>query len=362
MRLIDACGGACGRFVLHTLKQPFTAPPMSVQSCPVEVLDKIFEYTAYSDPRNAQAALYSLMLTCLHFRVIAKRHFIRVACLPNAGKINLFFDWLKRLLESGDYGKAVLPIQHLAVAGEGRYYRRRNDAEAKAEGDLHLIITTAAPSLLTLTILDMDHNRPSIYSGWHYVTPVPDDTAFPKLRDLIVLKQGIIHLVLEDDNKKPDKRACQLRYPTLRRLYTPGLDGGALPSALPYLEDLRLLDEKYIGPPPREELSHVRSIIIDVPKDSSLSLLDDFNGYLGNDVYDIRFCEYQTLIEMVGNPKRNGVVVPTSGSLLYPERDLILSAWADAVVGGKGCWTTAWAPTTTRIYHYRGEKNVCIIA
>jgi len=285
--------------------------------------------------------------------VIAKRHFIRVACLPNARKINLFLDWLKRVIESGDYGKAVLPIQHLAVAGEGRYFGRRNDADAKAKGNLHLIITTAAPSLLTLTILDMD-DRHNFYHERRYVTPVPDDTTFPKLRDLIVLKQGVIHLVLVDDNRQPDKRACRLRYPSLRRLYIPGLGGGALPSALPYLNDLRLLDEKCIDPPPREELGHVRSLIIDIP--------NVFDQYVRYNQYDIAFSEYETLIEEVGNPGRNGVVVPTAGSLLYPKRDPILSAWADAVVGGEGCWTTAWAPTTTRFYHHRGEKNVRIKA
>jgi len=321
---------------------------MSIQRCPVEVLDKIFESTAYSNPRNAQATLYSLMLTCLHFRVIAKRHFIRVACLPNARKINLFLDWLRRVIESGDYGKAVLPIQHLAVAGEGRYYLRRNDAEAKAKEDLHLIITTAAPSLLTLTILDMDNDRHNTYPERCYVTPVPDDTTFPKLRDLIALKQGVTL------KRKPDKRTCQLRYPSLRRLYIPGLGGGALPSALPYLNDLRLLDEKCIDPPPREELGHVRSLIIDIP--------NEFDQYLRYDQYDIAFSGYETLIKEVGNRGRNGVVVPIGGSLLYPEHDLILSAWADAVVGGEGCWTTAWAPTITRLYHYRGEKSVCISA
>jgi len=328
---------------------------MTIQSCPVEVLDKIFEYTAYSNPRNAQAALCSLTLTCSLFRAIAKRHFIRVVCLPSAVKINLFFDWLKRVVESGDYGKRVLPIQHLAMAGEGRYSRSGNDAEDKAKRDLHLIITIAAPSLLTLTILDMDNDRRSFYSR-RFMTPVPDDTTFPMLCDLIVLNQGAIHLVLQDDNEKPDKRACQHRYPSLRRLYIPSRGGGALPSTLPYLEDLRLLDKEHRSPPPREELGHVRSLIIDVPgpKSSLSRILNDTIEY------DSVFTEYQPLINEVGNPERNGIVFPTDKPILYPERDLILSAWADAVVGGEGCWTTAWAPTgsTTRVLLGKVEQNI----
>src|SRR5258707_11485780 len=93
---------------------------MVIQSCPVEILDKIFECSAYSDPQNAQATLRSLMLTCSNFRTIAKRHFIRIVCLPNAEKVNVFADYLKRVVKSGDYGNIVLPIQHLAVAGKYR--------------------------------------------------------------------------------------------------------------------------------------------------------------------------------------------------------------------------------------------------
>ena len=333
---------------------------MTIQGCPVEVLDNIFEYTAYLAPRNAQATLYSLMLTCSHFHAIAKRHFIRIVCLQSASKVNSFFYWLNQVVESGDYGKGVLPIQHLAVAGEslrGRRTRSYYDTEAKAYGVLHSIITTAAPSLLTLTIFDVE-DRWRIctglvtYSERSRVTPIPDDTTFPKLRDLIVLRQHVIHLVLRDDNGKPDTRACQLRYPSLRRLYTPAYGGGALPSTLPYLDDLRLLDNEYGGPPPREELGHVRTLIIDVPKH-----YNDYDDYLG----DRTFMEYHTLIKKVGNPERNGIVVPTRDSILSPERGLILSAWANAVVGGEGCWTTAWAPTgaptgtTTRL---RRETNI----
>ena len=166
-------------------------------------------------------------------------------------KNQFMFYWLNQVVESGDYGRGVLAIQHLAVVGEylhGRHSRSHYDTEAKAYGVLHSIITTAAPSLLTLTIFDVETDRCNGYtvtfSKRRYVTPVPVDTTFPKLRDLILLKRGVINLVLRDDNRKPDKRACQLRYPSIRRLYTPSYGGGALPSTLPYLEDLRLLDRR----------------------------------------------------------------------------------------------------------------------
>jgi len=79
-----------------------------IQDCPVEVLDNIFDHTTYLDPENAQAVLCSLMLTCSHFRVIAKRHFIRIVCLPDAGKVNAFTGYLMRVVESGDYGTRTI--------------------------------------------------------------------------------------------------------------------------------------------------------------------------------------------------------------------------------------------------------------
>jgi len=74
-------------------------------------------------PENAQANLCSLMLNCSSFSTIAKRHFIRIVCLPNTERVNAFAGYLMQLVEGGEYGNRVLPIQHLAVASKYRIPR-----------------------------------------------------------------------------------------------------------------------------------------------------------------------------------------------------------------------------------------------
>ena len=336
---------------------------MMVQGCPVEVLDHIFEYTIYLDPENAQATLCSLMLTCSHFRTIAKRHFIHIVYLPNAEKVNVFASYLKQMVESGEYGKDMLPIQHLAVMGEYRIPRRRSfrswsDAEVEAERIVPFIITTAAPSLLTLTIFGVDSNIVDVDTreDFHNEMPlVPKVTTFPKLRDLIALEQHVIPVVLLDDDGNPDKRACQLKCPSLRRLYIPGYVGLSLPSALlPYLEYLRLemLDQGYDGPS-REGVAHVRSLIIDIPRYSPFIVRGCFGYPQSRDEYDSKISKYQTLIDEVGNPERSGIVIPADGFTEYVDRGRILSAWIDAVVGAPGCWATEWVPTVPYSGRYK---------
>ena len=339
-----------------------------IQGCPVEVLDNIFEYTAYSDPENAQVTLRSLMLTCSHFRAIAKRHFICIVSLPNAEKVNAFAGYLKQVVESSDYGNSVLPIQHLAVAGEyrspqGLSFRNLSAAEDKAEKILPFIITTAAPSLFTLTIFGVDAGYGPVDTGgtpYHGRIYVPDGTVFPKLRDLIALEQYIISLVLRDSNRKLDKRACQLRYPVLRRLYIPGYGGGVLPFVLPFLDDLRLeiLDGVQFDPPTRDEVGHVRSLIIDAPP----YYPEYSSGCLvypqSRDEYDSKISIYQALVDKAGAPGRSGIVVPVNGFTLYTDPGRILSGWADAVAGGAGCWSTAWVPTITITSRKKIEQNI----
>ncbi len=323
---------------------------MMIQGCPVELLDKIFESTAYSDPENAKTTLYSLMLTCSYFRTIAKRHFIRIVCLPNAETVNAFASYLMHVVKSGDYGKGALPIQHLAVTGkyripQGLSFRNRSDADIEAERIIPFIITIAAPSLLTLTVFGVDAEFLAIDKGggFHDEIPyIPTETTFPNLRDLIALEQRIIPLL----HGNSDKRASQLMYPSLRRLYMPGYAGLFLPSTLPYLEDLRLemLENRYDVSLP-EGLGHVRSLIIDAPRYSSFI----FSGCIGfpqsRDEYDSKISKYQTLIDEGGNPERNGIVTPVDGFTHHINRGRILSAWVDAVVEGVGCWATGWVPT-----------------
>ena len=249
-----------------------------------------------------------------------------------------------------EYGKGVLPIQHLAIAGRFHWtsYHDPSGEETEAYRFAPLIIAIAAPTLITLTIFGIRSDHGDTYAGrdfypvlpcWHSVI---QESIFPKLRDLIAIEQAQILLVVWDDDESPDKRAYQLRYPSLRRAFIPGCDG-TLPSALPYLADLRLdmlYGEPWISPPPREELGHVRSLIIDAP---APSFFNDTHGRLSQE-QDAYNSEYRTLVEEVGNPDRNGVVVSAYGFNPYRHRNLdcVLSAWADAVGGGEGCWTTAW--------------------
>ena len=325
-----------------------------IQGCPVEVLDRFFEFAAYSDPKKAQATLRSLMLTCSYIRTIARRHSIQIVCLPHAEKAIEFGGYLQQVVEGGDYGKGVLPIQHLAVGGDYRAGKRSyylsGAAETKAANIIPFIIATAAPTLRTLTLLGVQSDHKFIFTGGS-IHPKPrcqnfviHRPIFPKLHDLIALEQDVL-LVTRDEDGNPDERACQLQYPSLRRLYVNGTDGGALPSTLPYLADLRLnmLQHSCIAPPPREELDHVRSLIIDAPIPS---FCFDFDGS-GSRLQCEYNSKYRTLIEEVGNPERNRVVLSIDSvySYKYGNRDCILSAWADTVVGGDGCWTTAWVLT-----------------
>ena len=214
------------------------------------------------------------MLTCSYFSTIAKRHFIRVVCLPNAEKVNAFAGYLKQVLESGDYGIGVLPIQHLAVAGKYsthlplvEHHDARSDAELEAEKYLHFIIMTAAPSLLTLTVFGMDcHTQVEIEANGRkrcHARSLPNTVKFPQLRDLVALEQLIIPLALDD------AAAYTSRFPNLRRLYVQGdMRLGSLLLELPNLHHLRLemlntVTSRYL---PCGQIPPVHSLIIDAPQ------------------------------------------------------------------------------------------------
>ena len=296
-------------------------------------------------------------LLLLH--MIRKRHFIRIVCLPNEKRINAFASYLRKVVGDDEYGKGMLRIQHLAMAGSLHWtsYHDPSGEETEACRFASLIIAIAAPTLITLTIFGIRGDHGDTYAGREFYPILPcwysviSESIFPKLRDLIAIEQARILLVVWDEDEtpdnrayheSPDKRAYQLRYPSLRRAFIPGCDG-TLPSALPYLADLRLdmlYGEPWISPPPREELDHVRSLIIDAP---APSFFNDTRGRLSRE-QDEYNSEYQTLVEEVGNPERSGVVVSAYGFNPYRHRNLdcLLSAWADAVGGGEGCWTTAW--------------------
>src|SRR5260370_1688607 len=128
---------------------------MSIQNCPDEVLDLVFQLLPFQSPESGPAMLLPIMLSCSRFCAIAERHLIRIICLPTAEKVNPFAAYLTQLIDTGTYGKARLPIEHLAVFGKyqiprGRPCRNISDAEKAAERILPSIISTAAPTLRSL--------------------------------------------------------------------------------------------------------------------------------------------------------------------------------------------------------------------
>jgi hypothetical protein len=328
---------------------------MTIQSCPVEVLDKIFEYIAYSDPKNAQVNLHPLRLTCSHFRTIAKRHFIRIVCLPNADKVNGFAIYLKNMVERGDYGNSMLPIQHLAVAGKyriprGLSFRQRSNTEVEAERILPAIITTAAPTLLTLTIFGVDANMEiETVDGkkCYHKRRVPHTVKFPQLRELVALEQQLIRLNLDLDNQG-DNTADVSRYQALQKLYIISDHSlGCLPSPLPTLRHLRLemLDTAYARLPSLEQTPRVQSLIIDAPQYFGMIVEGCFGRHQSRAEYESTIGTYQTFIEKICDSNDSGVVIPAPENTSYTSRRRVLTAWANAVAGGSGCWTTAWTPT-----------------
>jgi len=108
-----------------------STPTMSIQHCPDEVLDMIFQLLPFQSPDKAPATLLHTLLTCRRFCAIAKRHFIRVVCLESAERVNLFAAYLTKLTNAGAYGSALLPIEHMAAFGN---YRPRNIAKVKLRG------------------------------------------------------------------------------------------------------------------------------------------------------------------------------------------------------------------------------------
>lgn len=334
---------------------------MTIQHCPVEVLDRIFEWVAFLSPRNAPAALSSVMMVCSHFQTVAKRHLLRIICLPTAEKTVAFVSFLKEAVNSGEYATSFLPIEHLALIGKlrimrGSMFKSRTEAEAEAEHSAPFIISTAAPSLRSLTLfgIDAEHTSEIVNDQRVYCTLcVPDSIKFPLLCDLVALEQRVLTFSLLNENE----RAYQSRYPNLRRLYVLGYhtEGNLLPSALPSLDCLRLeiFDSTYVITPPRERIGHILSLIIDAPRYSEVL----YNGY--TDVaqsraeYNAMVLEYERLAKEVGGLDGCRVVIPPDDHTSYVDRDRVLLCWMDVVGGGAGCWNMDWRPTVP----YNGDYS-----
>lgn len=170
---------------------------MSIQTCPNELLDLVFQHLPLESPDNAPAVVLSTMLTCSRFYAIAKRHLLRVVCLQNVDRINLFATYLTQLVNTGAYGEAQYPIEHMAVvrAPRGRFRRQRSEEEEAAEYVVPFIISTAAPSLHSLAIFGyFCENMPERLNGRFVQTIVQSSTRFQKLQSLILLEQSVVSL------------------------------------------------------------------------------------------------------------------------------------------------------------------------
>jgi len=85
---------------------------MSIQHCPDEVLDMIFQLLPFQSPDKAPTTLLHTLLTCRRFCAIAKRHLIRVVCLESAERVNLFAAYLTQLTDPGASGSAAANRTH----------------------------------------------------------------------------------------------------------------------------------------------------------------------------------------------------------------------------------------------------------
>ena len=208
-----------------------------------------------------------LMHICSDSRTIAKRHFLSIVCLPNAKKANAFADDFNQVAESGDYGKGVLPIQWFEVVGKHRIHMgpsfQQTHADIEVRMILPFIITTAVPSLHTLTIFRVERHAitETIDTKESYcVRRVPDPVKFPQLRDLVPLEQNLICL------NRAGKTINISGYPNLHRFYL--CPSASLLSLSPDLCHLRLemLGRFFSCLPRFKQTTNFHSLIIDTPR------------------------------------------------------------------------------------------------
>ena len=95
----------CVQWRMHKDNMSST-PTMSIQHCPDEVLDMIFQLLPFQSPDKAPTTLLPTLLTCRRFCAIAKYHLIRVVCLESVERVNLFAAYLTQLTSAGVYNNA----------------------------------------------------------------------------------------------------------------------------------------------------------------------------------------------------------------------------------------------------------------
>ena len=318
---------------------------MSIQRCPNEVLDMVFHFLPFQSPDKAPAVVLSTMRTCSRFRAIAERHLIRVVCLQNAKRVNLFAAYLTQLINTGAYGKARLPIEHMAVFGKYQialfgFPRERSEPEKAAEYILPFIISTAAPTLHSLVIFGFDAQRmPEQVNDEDFRNIVQPSVRFPKLQKLILLEQRTISLY-----RKPEENSLQYCYPKLTALYT---HSGPINGDIIALHTLRRLRLDMLDPyctdacPSCPSGSHIETIIIDATPYTEL-FARTYIRYKERYIQRVKY--YQALVNSASNSLEGCVVVGRSPKNRRVHAGPVLRAWKDIVQGRLGCWEKEWKP------------------
>ena len=323
-------------------KTPRLSPTfiMPIQHCPDEVLDMVFQLIPFDSPDKAPATLLSTILTCSRFCAIAKRHLIRVVSLQTAERVELFAAYLVQLTDTGAYGKALLPIEHMAAFGKYRFrqdlfWQDTLEPTTVTGCTLPLIISIAAPSLRSLTIFGFGphHNRTNV-DGRFVKNTVKSSVCFPRLQKLILLEQHIIRL---DREEEPNDCSPQRCYPRLTSLYTHMGHVNDDVLALSTLRELRLELLTLPGFPklPSPPILHAETIILDAPpyQESVMYRGSWFNQTWS--MYNEGIESYHAFVEANSTSSESSVVM-TPDVCVSPVT--VLDAWRDIVAGGSGCW------------------------
>jgi len=310
---------------------------MSIQRCPNEILDMVFQLLPFQSPINAPTVVLSTMLTCSRFCAIAKRHLLRVVCLQTAERVILFAMYLTQLINTGGYDEARHPIEHMAVlrnyeSPQARPWQFQIEAAKEAADILPFIISTVAPTLHSLVIFGY-HSQylPKWVKSLDISNIVQASVRFQNLKWLILLEQSIVM----PGRKENSIHYC---YPRLTSLYTHTGDVNRDVLASHTLRDLRLhMTECWaLSIPPIPE-PQIKTITIDAPTYKSFMV----GGYLTLEQYHMRIEDYRTFAKSNSKSLESRVVImnPSGAGV-----GSILSAWRDIVQGGSGCWNKEWRP------------------
>jgi len=314
---------------------------MSIQHCPDEVFDMIFQLLPFQSPDKAPTTLLPTLLTCRRFCAIAKCHLIRVVCLESAERVNLFAAYLTQLTNAGAYGRGLLPIEHMAACGnpQENYGPTISEAQRAAELVLPFIISIAAPSIRSLTIFGFDSQYTREVDGRYVDNIVESSVRFPKLQWLVLLDQHIIRIYR---GQIPN---VGYRFPLLSSLYTHKACINDDVLALHTLRELRIhmLRASLDSYLPSSPNLRIETIIIDAAPYQCFIEGNWFRLLQTRSKYQERIEGYHEFVKTSSSSSESSVVVAEAVGV---RPRLVLGAWKDIVQGGLGYWKKGWGPTT----------------